>query len=281
MRGLALVLGMLAGGSACPTFAATTISQTRIAAGDGKHLATGTITITATAAFTAADGVRVETTPLVVSVVNGAFSVALEPNDTGVPSGTQYSAVWQLTGARLRRDLWQVPTSSLGLAVGSVVVSTVTLPATIIQWQQLGQNGATTGMAPVWNGSSWQPGYVTGSGAAWGAIVGTLANQADLAAALAGKASAASLAAVATSGSYGDLSNQPVYAYTATFTGQTAVTVLGTTHGLGTANLTVQCWDAGTPANEVEADTITVDPGSYDVTVNFVAAQSGKCVVRR
>ena len=70
-------------------------------------------------------------------------------------------------------------------------------------------------------------------------------------------------------------------AYTASFTAQTTVTIAGATHGLGSANLTVQCFDAGTPSQVVEADTITVAPGSFDVVVSFVIPQDGKCVVRR
>jgi hypothetical protein len=119
MRALLLGLAMCAGLQA----ATTTITQTRITAPDGKHLATGTITITATTAFTAADSARVDTTPLVVRVVNGAFSVALEPNgDT-----SQYVATWQLDGAKARTERWVVPTTSAVLAVDDVIVSTGTV----------------------------------------------------------------------------------------------------------------------------------------------------------
>jgi hypothetical protein len=71
-----------------------------------------------------------------------------------------------------------------------------------------------------------------------------------------------------------------VSTYTATFTGQTTVTIYGSTHGIGTANLLVQCWDASLIAQAVEPDTVTVGAG-YDVVVTFAVPQSGKCVVRR
>ena len=67
---------------------------------------------------------------------------------------------------------------------------------------------------PVWEAEFTQVVINAGGGgggpAAWGAIIGTLANQTDLALALAAKASIASLATVATSGAYADLSGRPV-----------------------------------------------------------------------
>ena len=67
--------------------------------------------------------------------------------------------------------------------------------------------------------------------------------------------------------------------YVTTFVGQTTISVPGTTHRLGTANLLVACYDGSVPANMVEPSTITVDPSSYNVTVIFPAAQSGRCVI--
>lgn len=55
-----------------------------------------------------------------------------------------------------------------------------------------------------------------GGGAAWGAISGTLADQTDLQAALDAKANSSSLATVATTGSYSDLSGTPSLATVAT-----------------------------------------------------------------
>lgn len=67
--------------------------------------------------------------------------------------------------------------------------------------------------------------------------------------------------------------------YAAAFSGQTTLTILGSSHGLGTANLVVICYDGSTPAQVVEPNTVTVDPTTFNVTVTFVAAQSGSCVV--
>ena len=67
--------------------------------------------------------------------------------------------------------------------------------------------------------------------------------------------------------------------YVSTFTGQTVVTINGTTHRLGTANLNVDCYDGGTPAARVEPDKIVVDPVTFNVTITFTSAQTGSCVV--
>jgi hypothetical protein len=67
--------------------------------------------------------------------------------------------------------------------------------------------------------------------------------------------------------------------YVTFFTAQTSVTVPGVTHGLGTANLLVQCYDNATPANLVEPSLITIDPNSFNVTVVFATAETGRCVI--
>lgn len=67
--------------------------------------------------------------------------------------------------------------------------------------------------------------------------------------------------------------------YVTSFTGQTSITVPGVTHGLGTPNLLVQCYDSATPANLVEPSLITIDPNNYAVTVDFATAETGRCVL--
>jgi hypothetical protein len=68
--------------------------------------------------------------------------------------------------------------------------------------------------------------------------------------------------------------------HTVTFTGATEVSVTGATHGLGTADLVVVCYDAGTPPQPVEPDGWTVDPDTFDVVIRFTNAQDGRCVLR-
>jgi hypothetical protein len=63
------------------------------------------------------------------------------------------------------------------------------------------------------------------------------------------------------------------------FVSQTSVTIPGTVHLFGTANLIVNCFDTETPPQQVEADKIQINPTTYNVTINFATAQSGYCVV--
>jgi len=61
------------------------------------------------------------------------------------------------------------------------------------------------------------------------------------------------------------------------FSDQTQLVIPGTTHGLATANLIVECYDAN--EKRVEPDTVTVDGATFNVTVNFALPQSGRCVI--
>jgi hypothetical protein len=67
--------------------------------------------------------------------------------------------------------------------------------------------------------------------------------------------------------------------YEAAFAGQTSITIPGAAHGYGTAALVTQCYDNSTPSRLVEPSAISVDPNTYDVVIEFPAAQSGRCVV--
>jgi len=67
--------------------------------------------------------------------------------------------------------------------------------------------------------------------------------------------------------------------YVASFTSQTSVLVLGSSHRLGTANLVVDCYDASNPAQRVEPDKLVIDPATFNLTVSFTAPQSGRCVI--
>ncbi len=67
--------------------------------------------------------------------------------------------------------------------------------------------------------------------------------------------------------------------YTASFTSAAVVSITGATHGLGTANLIVQCYDNSSPSNWIEPSQIAIDPVTYNVTITFAAAQTGRCVL--
>jgi hypothetical protein len=67
--------------------------------------------------------------------------------------------------------------------------------------------------------------------------------------------------------------------YSVPFTSATSVVVPGSSHKMGTANLIVDVYDNRTPAWQVEPDYVLIDPTTYDVTVYFANAQSGKVVI--
>jgi len=174
-------------------FAQTTTVTGTFADAAGDPLA-GSCSIQAVGPFTAASGWSVIGAPTVVKFSGGALTVPLVPTDSASPS-TQYYKVTcavpqQTVNGRLVGPYswgpryWVVPTSATSIDIGTVeMTSPPTSPAWIIQWSQLAQNGAQPGQAPVWSGTSWQPGTAIAA-AAWGSILGRLPDQADLKAAI-------------------------------------------------------------------------------------------------
>jgi hypothetical protein len=63
------------------------------------------------------------------------------------------------------------------------------------------------------------------------------------------------------------------------FSALVSITIPGTVHQFGTANLVVDCYDNSSPPQRVEPDKIQISPATYNVTVNFSTAQTGYCVV--
>jgi hypothetical protein len=53
----------------------------------------------------------------------------------------------------------------------------------------------------------------------------------------------------------------------------------GGAHGLGTADVIVECYDGGTPSRRLEVDSVSVEPTTFDISVTFAIPQSGRCVV--
>ena len=149
----------------------TTVTGTMTdAAGD---LLSGSCSIQAIEPFSAADGWRVTGAPMVVSFSGGSFSASLAPTDSATPSGQYYKVTCavpkQSVGGHAVGPYswgpryWLVPTSSNTLDISVVETSsTPPSPSWIVLWQQMAPlSGVHAGQAPIWNGSSWQPGTVT------------------------------------------------------------------------------------------------------------------------
>lgn len=67
--------------------------------------------------------------------------------------------------------------------------------------------------------------------------------------------------------------------YLRTFTSATTVTVLGTAHQFGTADLLYQLYDAQSPMNAFQPGSLTVHPTSFTVIASFATPMSGTLVL--
>ena len=137
--------------------APTTICDRMI--GPAGRAATGSFTITPSAAFETPDLVNVAQVASTVTLANGRFCVALQPNDTSSPTNTRYDVVWNLDGARPMNQAWYVPTTSSTLAVKDVILAYTPPLGTIAPWQ-LGQLAGAGG-----NGTNGQSVTVTSESA--------------------------------------------------------------------------------------------------------------------
>lgn len=117
--------------------------------------------------FQGVDGHQVPAGSLTVPVRNGVYSVALEPNDTNLPTGTFYTVTYSLLGgARNLQEFWIVPTTPSPAHWTDVY--TVSAPATsfIVGLGQLASGGASNGNCLVWFSvpGRWQPSSGCGGG---------------------------------------------------------------------------------------------------------------------
>ena len=69
------------------------------------------------------------------------------------------------------------------------------------------------------------------------------------------------------------------HAYATNFTSTLTVTVPGGTHGLDTAALFAQAYTLDTPRAALQAGSVTVHPTTFEVSVTFTTAQSGRLLL--
>jgi len=67
--------------------------------------------------------------------------------------------------------------------------------------------------------------------------------------------------------------------FSTAFTSQTSIAITAPTHNLGTGDLAVTCYDAGSPKARIEPDRVQVDAAN-NVTITFFAAQTGRCILQ-
>jgi hypothetical protein len=63
------------------------------------------------------------------------------------------------------------------------------------------------------------------------------------------------------------------------FNSQTSVAISAATHNLGTGDVAVSCYDAGSPKARIEPDRVQVDAAN-NVTITFFTAQTGRCILQ-
>jgi hypothetical protein len=145
-----------------PLTAQTVVSQSGIINADGS-LASGSLRVWAAIPFLTPSGMYVGTGQVQVPIVNGGFTVALWPNDTGMPGGTYYYARLQLENSRPQLQIWYVPTC-LGALNAEQVVATVSVVAGVLT---VSGNACPGGTHLTWN-------QETGT---WDSTSGTWASQ--------------------------------------------------------------------------------------------------------
>jgi hypothetical protein len=72
---------------------------------------------------------------------------------------------------------------------------------------------------------------------------------------------------------------QAINRFATSFTSQTSLAITAATHNLGTGDLAVTCYDAGSPKTRIEPDRVQIDT-SNNVTITFFTAQSGRCILQ-
>lgn len=138
-------------------------------------------------AFTTPGGVPVTAGQRAVALdALGRFTVALLP----CPTGTGCYVVNTTSQGVGSQAFWSVYPSATPLTIAQVLVGYSPGPSVQVNPQQI--SGGSNGQCLTWTSGVAGWGNCTGSGGAaiWGGIAGTLANQADLATALAGKQAA-------------------------------------------------------------------------------------------
>lgn len=149
-------------------FAAAAAGQTTITGTinnvDGTP-ATGTVHITLNRSCQTPGGLKIGGgNPKIVSVIAGAFSTTLYPNDTCIPNGTSYTVRYLVPrppdGGRAK--YWVVPTSGSPVSIASIEFDEAPIPGTYMPISQL--TGCSNGQTITHNGTSFVCGSASGIG---------------------------------------------------------------------------------------------------------------------
>ena len=197
-----------------------------------------------------------------------------------------------------------VGSAQLPSAGGDVSGTLTSATVSRLQNRPMSTTAPTSGQVLTWDGSQWIPQAVPSGGGGANSVDKTLSNTYVAGAKQTFVPSLATSGISVTPGTLptnpaagdisldsGDANKLKVYDggqwntlvtvsnYVATFTAQTVVTINGTTHRLGTADLNVDCYDSASPSARVEPDKIVVDPVTFNVSIYFASAQTGRCMI--
>lgn len=151
MKALILLLASVASAQTVKTTISGVVHD-----GAGNLAATGTVIITPSRQWTAVAGEIVQPTAIYAPIVLGSFSIALYPNDTGLPANTYYRVDYMVQGSGRITQSWVVPT--IGSVIPPPVVGVPPTPGYAFSPNQLLPLGAIIGEGLIWSGSSWIPG---------------------------------------------------------------------------------------------------------------------------
>lgn len=164
-----------------------------------------------------------------INVPTTAADVGALPDSTVIPTVNNATLTIQKNGANVQTftanassDVTAnitVPTDTSDLTNGAGFITAASLPTVNNGILTIQANGTTVGTFTANQSGNTTANIVVPDSATWGNITGTLSNQTDLQNALNAKVDTSSLATVATSGSYDDLTNKPTIGNgTVTFT---------------------------------------------------------------
>jgi hypothetical protein len=197
-----------------------------------------------------------------------------------------------------------VGSAQLPSAGGDVSGTLTSATVSRLQNRPMSTTGPTSGQVLTWDGSQWIPQAVPSGGGGANSVDKTVSNTYTAGAkqtfvpSLATSGINVTPSTLPTNPATGDISLDSgegnklkvydgrqwntlvtVSTYVATLTAQTVVTINGTTHRLGTADLNADCYDDASPSARVEPDRIVVDPVTFNVSIYFATAQTGRCII--
>lgn len=215
--------------------------------------------------------------PTVIDVgSSGALTVSLVPTVGASPPNQLYRVEYQTIRGASWTEYWEVPAPAASpFRLWQVIKTVVPSSPTVPHLQQIEGARGATGKVPCSDGTKFvlcdpSPGS------------DPTTNRGDI---FVRGVSSASRLPLGTAGAVlRSDGTDPVWqimptTHATSFTSATTVTVTGSTHQLGTADLSVLVYSAG--GAQVIPGAVSVNPSTFDVIVTFIEAQTGRVVLTK